>query len=260
MSRPADPIRNYLEYLKAGDKSGTIAEQADRLIHLSALRGLLGSLRAEGFSIEEGLIDLADEPPEAAHARPDFMIYRDDVLLYLYFVPLVEVNRVPAAQMHSASEVLRKNAALTGIVFIWPETNYPACALDAFLIRKLQERTGTVVDLSTESIQPVVDAIRAFYNGQFVDWKLAPPEPAEGPSPSAPFSLSDLLKHELERQFQDLTDTAFKIPEKRQAKASLLTADQHAILQELIQLLSKPALEHEDVQRFERFVRLLAES
>jgi hypothetical protein len=220
-----DLIKEYLDRVRARDRSTTLEEYSSRLIHLSTIKGLLSSLLSEGFIVEEGptLLRSTGEPePRVMLHLPDFVVTREDVVFYLY-LSMGPHLRMGLPLGRALSDTLRSNPNLSAVVLAWPDGEYTSVVIDSFSIRNCLERADPV-DLSLESAAPLLQAIRDFFTHQFVDWKL--PEDVRvlrlggGGAP-----LSEIFSNNLLESFRTEMSRAFGIREKTEAQESITLQD-----------------------------------
>ena len=82
-----DLIKEYLRRLRIQEKSGSFNDYAERLTHLSIVRDLLAGLSAKGYASSEGttLLGIRERPlGKVSWGPPDFVVLREDVLIYMY--------------------------------------------------------------------------------------------------------------------------------------------------------------------------------
>ena len=259
MSRP-EPDRQLEEFLrraKAEQKSSTLRDRADRLLHESVLRRLLASLLSDGFRIEEALAPVSRVQGEEALA-PDFILQKADVLLYVYLV----LNQPPATVardfVRQLSDVLNSNAALNAVVLVWPDSEYPAATLDAFLLRThLDDPTDPVpirLDLS-----PVADAIKAFYDAQFLSWHI-PEGLFNRIHPREDADLEGAIRQLFARRVQDERGRRYEIPAKVHARDAVVARSFEAFVLFLRDALSRGSLDDETIDALVQLIEQVTSS
>jgi hypothetical protein len=244
VSRP-EPDRQLEEFLrraKAEQKSSTLRDRADRLLHESVLRRLLASLSIDGFRVEEALAPVSRRPGEQALA-PDFFVQKEDVLLDVYLV----LNQPPATVardfVRQLSDALNSNAALNAVVLVWPDSEYPAVVLDAFLIRTyLDDHTDPVPIRLAPS--PVVAAVKAFYYAQFLSWQI-PEGLFSRIRPRGGADLEGAIRRLFARRVQEERGRRYEIPAKVRARDAVVARSFEAFVSYLLDALSRGSLDDE---------------
>ncbi|MBW1928889.1 MAG: hypothetical protein JRH08_12140 [Deltaproteobacteria bacterium] len=219
------------------------------------MREALDGLKDEGFVIHEGLIRItAGREKIEGFEKPDFVVTREDILFQLYLVPDEERGIVKRDFLRGLFDVIQAEPKITAVVAIWNLDDLPSCAVDAFILRKYMEIPANNIDLRNERISALDICIKDFYDAQFVDWSI--PEDLiigkEGEQVS--FTVKDVLRRNLDEEFSKLQERSFRIPEKKEAKKSVLKIDKGKILDRLTELLSKPELSKNDFDKLDSFL------
>jgi hypothetical protein len=248
-------FREYLQEVKAREKSATLREYTHRLLLQETVREALNALKDEGFAINEGLIRITAHREKIENfEKPDFMVSKEDILFQLYLVPNEERGIVKRNFLRGLSDVIQTDPKITALVAVWNFNDLPSCALDAFILRKYVEMPEGDVNLRNEKISAQTACIKEFYEAQFVDWSIpeALPIVKEGEKPS--FTVKDLLRRCLGEEFRKLQETSFRILEKKEAKETVFKVDKDKILDRLAEFLAKPELGRDDFDKFESFL------
>ncbi len=106
-----DLIKEYLRRLKIQEKSGAFNDYAERLTHLSIIRDILASLSADGYASSEGttLLGTREQPlGTVTWGPPDFVVLREDVLIYVYLV-IGPTGALTAAQLQKITPHCRQS-------------------------------------------------------------------------------------------------------------------------------------------------------
>jgi hypothetical protein len=248
-------FREYLQEVKAREKSTTLREYTDRLLFQETVREVLNGLKDEGFFINEGLIRITVEHGKIeGFEKPDFMVSKDDILFQLYLVTSNEKGIIKNDFLRGLFDVIQTDPKITAVVVVWNLDDLPSCALDAFILRNYIEKPENNIDLRNEGISPLDACIRDFYEAQFVDWSI-PEELVIGKEgEQLSFTIRDVLRRYLDEEFNKLKDISFRVPEKKEAKESVLKVDKGKILDRLTELLAKPGLSRDDLEKLESFL------
>jgi len=248
-------FREYLQEVKAREKSATLREYTDRLLFQETVREALNRLKDEGFVINEGLIRIAAEHAKIeGFEKPDFMVSKEEILFELYLLTNKEKVIIKKDFLQGLFNVIQADPKITAVVAVWNLEDLPSCALDAYILRNYVEKQGENIDLRNERISSLDACIRDFYEAQFVDWSI-PDElfiGEEGEQVS--FAVKDVLRRYLDEEFTKLKDISFRVPEKREAKESILKVDKGKILERLMELLTKSELSKDDFDKLEWFL------
>jgi hypothetical protein len=248
-------FREYLEEVKAREKSATLREYTDRLLLQETVREALNALKYEGFAINEGLIRItARREKIESFEKPDFMVSKEDILFQLYLVPNEERGIVKRDFLRGLFDVIQADPKITALVVVWNLDDLSSCALDAFILRKYVEMPEDNINLRNEKISALNACIKDFYEAQFVDWSIPEALPIVKEGEKVLFTGKDLLRRCLDEEFRKLHETSFKILEKKEAKEAVLKVDRGKILDRLAEFLAKPELGKDDFDKFESFL------
>ena len=248
-------FKEYLQEVKAREKSATLREYTDRLLFQETVREILDGLKDEGFAIHEGLIRIT-----AAHEKiegfekPDFVVTREDILFQLYLVLDEERGIVKREFLRGLFDVIQAEPKITAIVVIWNFDGLPSCAVDAFILRKYFERPENNIDLRNEKISALDICIKDFYDAQFVDWSIPEDIIIGKKGEQVSITVKDVLRRYLDEEFSKLQERSFRVQEKKEAKESVLKVDKGKIMDRLTELLSKPKLSKDDFDKLESFL------
>ncbi|MGB7680782.1 MAG: hypothetical protein WBL70_03900 [Candidatus Acidiferrales bacterium] len=260
MEKEPDLLKEYLDRLRVREKSASVEEYSERLSRLSATRSLLTTLTTRGFIVSEGptlLSSAAAPPPVGPLGLPDYVILKEDVLLYIY-LSLTKNRAVSAAFLRAISDALRENPNLSGVLLVWPENDFASLAIDSFTVRNYLERTEPI-DLSGEETAPLNEAVENFFNSQFVDWAVTPSIFDFGRGERI-FHLADLLRENLRKGFEAEKARNLEIPEKIEALRLISPEDVNQILSKITAVLSQKEVKDRDLRDLEDLIESLAKT
>jgi hypothetical protein len=253
-NRP-DLIKEYLDRLKVQDKSATVEEYSHRLTHLSAVRSILAELARKGFAVAEGpsFIDAAGEIPNVRSlAPPDYVVLREDVLLYMY-LSVDEKREISTDFAKGIWEALRDNSSLSAVVVAWPGPEYPSICIDSFTVRNYLERKGPI-DLSVEDASPLITTIERFYSAQFVDWDI-PFGLGSTVQTNRVRGVTDQLFQNLVNAFEAEKARALGVPEKIEAQKRVSPEDVARLRDKLSEILLHEKLTRSDFQELREYIQ-----
>jgi len=254
-SKKVASFREYLEEVKAREKSATMKEYADRLLFQEKVREALNLLKDKGFAINEGIIRITAGLEKIENfEKPDFMASKEDILFQLYLVPNEKQGIIKRDFLRHLSDVIQTDPKITALVATWDFDDLPSCALDAYILRRYVGIPDGNIDLRNENISPLNACIQDFYDEQFVDWSIPESLPIVKERGKVSISVKDLLKRCLDEEFGRLQETSLRILEKKEAKESVLKIDKAKILIGLEELLAKPELGGSDFDKFISFL------
>lgn len=248
-------FRDYFYEAKVREKSSTLKEYSERLLFEETVRNKLNILKDEGFSIQEGLIQITPWRKKLiGFEKPDFLVIKEDILFQLYLLIKEDAGIVKKEFLLGLSDVMQTNLKVTALILVWNYDNLPSCALDSLILRKYIEKPEENIDLSDVVISNLEQTIRNFYNDQFIDWSIPDDFLIEKEGEVITLNLTDILKKSIDMEFQALGEIAFKIPEKKEAQKVVLKLNKERILNKMTNLLSKPKLSKDDFNDFEKFL------
>ena len=251
-------IEEYLRRLAIQKKSASLNEYAERLAHLSALRELLTNLNAAGYASSEGAALLgASESTSLAPkwGPPDFVVLRDDVLIYLYLA-IGPVGELTGAYLQGVWKDLRDNPALSGVAICWPDKDYSCVVIDSFAIRSYLERP-TPVQVTREELVPLLGAIDTFFRAQLVDWNLSPSE-LQFSSRNRLHELgSDLREHLLKILLEEKL-RIYEIPEKITALSRISSNDVEVLVERITGMIAKHDTSTQALQELQDLIEMLS--
>ena len=251
----AASFREYLQEVKAREKSATLREYTDRLLFQENVREALNALKDEGYAISEGLIRItARREKIESFEKPDFIVTKEDILFQLYLVPNEERGVVKRDFLRGLFDVIQTDPKITALVVVWDFADLSSCVLDAFILRKYVEMPQDNIDLRNEKFSMLKACIKDFYEAQFVDWSIPEGLPIVKEGEKVSFTVKDLLRRCLDDEFRKLQETSFKILEKKEAKEAVLKVDKDKVLDRLAEFLAKPELGKDDFDNFESFL------
>ncbi len=254
-SEQVTSFREYLQEVKAREKSATLREYTSRILFQEIVRDALDGLIEEGFLIREGLITIsADREKIEGFEKPDFLVAKEDILFQLYLIPNEERGIIKRNFFRGIFDVIQADPKITALVVIWDYDELPSCALDAFIMRKYLEIQENNINLGNEKISGMNECIKDFYNSQFVDWSIPDDFMIEREGEEISFALKDVLRRYLVKESNKLRDRSLKVLEKKKAKESVLKIDMNKILDKLTELLAKPELVADDRDKLESFL------
>lgn len=247
-------FREFFQEAKAREKSTNLREYTDRLLFQDTVRKNLEKLKEEGFSIQEGLIQITPWRKKVeGFEKPDFIVSKEDIFFHLYLMVTEDMGFLKRDFLWGLFDVMQANPNVTALIPVWHFEDLPSCALDPFILRKYIERTEDNISLLDEKISGLKNTILNFYNYQFVDWSI-PEEFVIGEGEEVKFTVTDVLRQNLNQKLNELEDKAFRIREKREAQKSVLKVDRGRILNKLMDLLAKPTLDKADFDKLESFL------
>jgi hypothetical protein len=248
-------FRDYLHEVRARDKSTTIKEYTDRLLFQDKVREALEDLKDDGFSIQEGLVQVTPWRSKLrGFDRPDLVVSKEDVLFYLYLLISGSVADIERDFLRGLFEVIQDNVKVTAVVVIWNFDNLPSCVLDAFCLRKYIEEQEQTVTLEKENIGALTSVIRDFYDDQFVDWSIPEDLVIVEQGEEVALDLTRVLKEKLIQGLKKLEEKRFTVAEKKRAQKTVLEVDTDRILNKLLGFLSKPSLTKDDFDEMVSFL------
>jgi hypothetical protein len=250
----AASFKEYFEEVKAREKSSTVREFTDRLLFQESVREALDKLKEEGFFIHEGLIPITAGRHVKVFEKPDLIVSKEDILFQLYLLINEQLSFIKNEFLRGLYHVIQADPKVTAVVVVWNSDELPSCAFDAFILKKYIEVPEENIDLRSEKIITLNKCIKDFYDNQFVDW-LVPEDLVIGKEgDEASLLVKDVLRRFLDEEYEKLEDKSFKIPEKKDARRSVLKANREQILNKMMDLLSKPQLGRADFDKFESFL------
>jgi len=248
-------FKEYLQEVKAREKSATLKEYTDRLFFQDTVREVLNGLKDEGFVINEGLIRITAEHGKIeGFEKPDFIVSKEDILFQLYLLKDEELGILKRDFLRSLFDIIQTDPKLTSLIVVWNIDDQPSCALDAFILRKYMEIPDSNVDLRNERISALDACIRDFYEAQFVDWSIPDDIVIGKEGEEISLTVKDALKQYLDEEFDKFRNRSFRVPEKKEAKESVLKVDKGKIFDRLSELLAKPGLSKNDFDKLESFI------
>ena len=121
-------FREYLQETRAREKSASLKEYTDILLFGDKVRNVLETLKDEGFSIYEGVLDTTQVDESKEFERSDFTVSKEDIsfLLYLLFDSLK--GQVHKDFLRGLFDVLQTNPKIAAIIIVWNFEELPSCA------------------------------------------------------------------------------------------------------------------------------------
>jgi len=254
-----DLIQEYLRRLKIQDKSESFDDYAERLTHLSVIRDLLASLTAKGYASSEGtaLLGTREQPlGTVSWGPPDFVVLREDVLIYVYLV-IGPTGELTPTHLQGISADLKENSALSAVATCWPEKNYPSALTDSFAIRNYLERPAPVT-LDRETLAPLQEAIESFFRAQLVDWQLSTTNLRLGPSQRVRELASDLLD-KIRANISTEKSRSYEIPEKLEALNKVSPEDIRELVEKITAMITKEDTSNRRLQELKDMLERLCE-
>jgi len=248
-------LKDYLQEVKAREKSPTLKEFADRFLFEDRVRKALQNLRKDGYFVQEGLVQITRlQETVKSFETPDFVVSKEDILFQLYLLIGENKGIIKKEVLRGLSDVIQNNPKLTALIIVWNLDGLPSCALDSFNLRKYVEKLDDNIDLNSEDIGNLEETICRFYNDQFIDWKIPDDFMSKEEVEEVAFNLSGVIERSIDEEFQKWKETSLKIPEKIEAQKTILKLDKKKVLDKLIMLLSKSKLASTDFEDFELFL------
>jgi hypothetical protein len=249
-----DLIKEYLRRLKIQEKSGSFNDYAERLTHLSVIRDILGSLSAEGYASSEGttLLGTREQPlGTVTWGPPDFVVLREDVLIYVYLV-IGPAGALTAAQLQGVWTDLKENPALSAVATCWPEKGYPTAIVDSFTIRNYLEHPSPLI-LPKDTLASLPKAIENFFQAQLVDWQVSTTNLQLGSSQRI-HELSSDLRNKIRERIASENLRNYEIAEKVEALRRVSLTDIDQLVEKITTMIAK---EDTSTQRLEELEDLI---
>jgi hypothetical protein len=254
-----DLIKEYLRRLKIQEKSGSFNDYAERLTHLSIIRDILASLSADGFASSEGtsLLGTREQPlGTVSWGPPDFVVLREDVLIYVYLV-IGPTGTLTGTQLQGVWTDLKENPALSAVATCWPNEGYPTTIIDSFTIRNYLERPSPLI-LATEALAPLPKAIEDFFQAQLVDWHVSTTNLQIG-SHQRIHELSSDLRDKIRERIASEQLRNYEITEKVEALRRVSSTDIERLVEKITAMIAKEDTSSRSLQELEDLIESLCQ-
>jgi hypothetical protein len=254
-----DLIKEYLRRLKIQEKSGSFNDYAERLTHLSVIRDTLANLSAEGYASSEGstLLGTREQPlGTVTWGPPDFVILREDVLIYVYLV-IGPTGELTATQLQGVWTDLKENPALSAVATCWPEKGYPSAIVDSFTIRNYLERPAPLM-LPVDALAPLPKAIEDFFQAQLVDWQVSTTSLQLGSSQRIR-ELSSDLRDKIRERLSSEKSRNYEIVEKVEALRRVSSTDIEELVEKITAMIAKENTSSRTLQELEELIESLCQ-
>ena len=253
---PEDPTFRIFEDVKVQGKGVSLARYKEHLTFLGEARERLVKLIQEGFSVEEGPLDVVATDGPIETRPPDYVVRKGDITDFVFLLEESEKLTVEEELWVKITNNLFSKP-VTGVILCWPRESWVACAIDLYAMRKYGDSRGPSINLGQENFSDLAACIRDFYSQQFVDWK-----PTEGlrrglAPPGAWSSLPEKVEEALLDNFHRMKASRFQIPEKIAAQASLDERDMEAVARNVARILSAREVGTEEIDEFRGLFRRL---
>jgi len=258
-SQKPDLIKEYLRRLMTQEKSGSFNEYAERLTHLSVIREILASLSAEGYASSEGTTLLRTREQRLGTVTwgpPDFVVLREDVLIYVYLV-IGPMGKLSSSQLQGVWTDLKENPALTAVATCWPERDYPSAIIDSFAIRNYIERPAPLT-IPPEALAPLPNAIENFFRAQLVDWQVSATN-LQISSGQIVRELSSNLRDSIHERISSERLRNYEIAEKVEALRRVAPTDIDQLVEKVTSMIAKEDTSTRRLQELEDLIESLCQ-
>lgn len=259
MEQKPDLIKEYLRRLKIQEKSGSFNDYAERLTHLSIIRDILASLSPKGYASSEGatLLGTREQPLGTVNwGPPDFVVLKEDVLIYLYLV-VGPAGELTATQLQGVSTDLKDNPALSAVVTSWPAESYPSAVIDSFTIRNYLERPAPLT-LPPDELSTLPEAIDNFFRAQLVDWQLTATNLTLHPSQRMREMRSD-LRDKITTSISSERSRGYEITEKVEALNQISPIEIEQVVEKITAMIAKEDTSNRRLQELEELFEQLCQ-